>query len=93
MARLCSRGAAGGLRAPLEEASMTNATTRVEFETKTGKKTSGELALPAGDGKAPAVVLVQEWWGVNDHIRSIATRLAAEGFLVLAPDLYHGKVT
>ncbi len=72
---------------------MTNATTRVEFETKWGKKTSGDLALPAGSGKAGAVVLIQEWWGVNDHIRSIAARLAAEGFLVLAPDLYHGTVT
>lgn len=72
---------------------MKDATTRVEFETKTGKKTSGDLAVPAGTGKAPAVVLIQEWWGVNDHIRSILKRLAAEGFLALAPDLYHGKVT
>lgn len=69
------------------------ATTRVEFETRTGKKTSGELAVPAGTGKAPAVVLIQEWWGVNDHIRSLLDRLAAGGFLALAPDLYHGKVT
>jgi carboxymethylenebutenolidase len=69
------------------------ATTRVEFETRSGKKTSGELAVPAGEGKAPAVVLIQEWWGVNDHIRSLLTRLAADGFLALAPDLYHGKVT
>lgn len=72
---------------------MSSATTRVEFETKTGKKASGELAVPAGSGKAPAVVLIQEWWGVNDHIRSLLARLAGEGFLALAPDLYHGKVT
>lgn len=72
---------------------MTIATTKVEFETKTGKKASGELAVPAGTGKAPAVVLIQEWWGLNDHIRSLLSRLAAEGFLALAPDLYHGKVT
>lgn len=69
------------------------ATTRVEFETKSGKKASGELAVPAGAGKAPSVVLVQEWWGLNDHIRSLLGRLAAEGFVALAPDLYHGKVT
>ena len=68
-------------------------TTRVHFETRTGEKTSGDLAVPAGTGKAPAVVLIQEWWGVNDHIRSLLTRLAADGFLALAPDLYHGKVT
>ncbi|MEZ4295839.1 MAG: dienelactone hydrolase family protein [Polyangiaceae bacterium] len=69
------------------------ATTRVEFETRTGKKASGELALPAGADKAPAVVVIQEWWGVNPHICSILDRLAAEGFIALAPDLYHGKVT
>jgi carboxymethylenebutenolidase len=69
------------------------ATTRVEFETRTGKKASGELAVPAAAGKAPAVVLIQEWWGVNDHIRSLLERLAEGGFLALAPDLYHGKVT
>jgi carboxymethylenebutenolidase len=68
-------------------------TTKVEFETKTGKKASGELAVPAGAGKAPCVVLIQEWWGLNDHIRSLLGRLAADGFLALAPDLYHGKVT
>jgi carboxymethylenebutenolidase len=72
---------------------MTIATTRVEFETRAGHKASGELALPAGTAKAPAVVLIQEWWGLNDHIRSLLARLASEGFLALAPDLYHGKVT
>lgn len=69
------------------------ATTRVQFETRTGKQASGELAVPAGTGKAPAVVIIQEWWGVNDHIRSLLDRLAGDGFLALAPDLYHGKVT
>jgi carboxymethylenebutenolidase len=39
------------------------------------------------------VVLIQEWWGVNDHIRDLTERMAKEGFVVLAPDLYHGKVT
>ena len=72
---------------------MTIATTRVDFETRNGKKASGELAIPAGTGKAPSVVLIQEWWGVNDHIRSILSRLAAEGFLALAPDLFHGTTT
>lgn len=53
----------------------------------------GELAEPSGSDKAPCLVLVQEWWGVNDHIRDLADRFAKDGFLVLAPDLYHGTVT
>src|SRR5262252_1816036 len=61
---------------------------RVSFESA-----SGELTLPKKSGKVPAVVLIQEWWGLNDHIRSLADRLANEGFLVVAPDLFHGKTT
>lgn len=53
----------------------------------------GELAEPSGDGKAPALVLIQEWWGVNDHIRTLVDRFAKDGFVVVAPDLYHGRVT
>src|SRR5690606_831305 len=68
-------------------------TTRVSFKSKTGSDVSGELAEPSGSDKAPAVVLIQEWWGLNDHIKSLADRMAKEGFLVVAPDLYHGKVT
>ena len=67
--------------------------THVEFAAKSGEKTSGEIVLPEGSGKAPAVVLIQEWWGLNDHIRSLLDRLAKAGFVALAPDLYHGKVT
>ena len=62
------------------------------FSAKSGAQASGELALPKS-GKAPALVLVQEWWGLNDHIKDLANRLAAEGFVVLAPDLYHGTIT
>ena len=68
-------------------------TTRVEFKAKSGAPASGELSLPEGADKAPGLVLVQEWWGVNDHIRSLADRFAAEGFMVVAVDLYHGTVT
>ena len=39
-------------------------------------------------GQAPAVIVIQEWWGLNDHIKDIAQRLAREGFAALAPDLY-----
>jgi len=68
-------------------------TTRIDFPAGSGAATNGELALPEGSEKAPALVLVQEWWGVNDHIRSLADRFAKAGFVTLAPDLYHGTVT
>ena len=41
----------------------------------------------------PGVIVIQEWWGLTDHIAAIADRLAAEGFVALAPDLYGGKTT
>lgn len=53
----------------------------------------GYLALPGGEGPFPAVVVIQEWWGLNDHIRSIANRFAAAGLVALAPDLYNGQAT
>lgn len=66
---------------------------KITFSSKSGVTTSGEIALPEGDDKAPAVVVLQEWWGLNGHIRSILKRLAGAGFIALAPDLYHGEVT
>jgi len=65
--------------------------TEVSFQTASGQAASGFLELPSAS-KAPAVVLIQEWWGINAHIQSILGRLAAEGFLALAPDLYHGAI-
>ncbi len=52
----------------------------------------GYLARPAG-GSGPGVIVVQEWWGIADHIKDICDRLAAEGFVALAPDLFGGRVT
>lgn len=50
----------------------------------------GYLAEPAG-GHGPGVVVIQEWWGLVPHVESLCDRLAAEGFLALAPDHYHGR--
>ena len=52
---------------------------------------SAAVALPAGDVRAPAVIIVHEWWGLNGDMREIAERFAAEGFLALAVDLYGGR--
>ena len=51
------------------------------------------LAEPDDDGKHPAVVVIHEWWGLNDHIRDVTTRLAGEGLVAIAPDLFDGRVT
>lgn len=64
----------------------------LEFRANGGTAT-GYLARPAEGGPFPAVVVIQEWWGLNDNIRDIANRVAAEGYVALAPDLYHGNVT
>jgi carboxymethylenebutenolidase len=61
----------------------------VQFETSAGTK-PGYLAVPAGE-KGPATIVLQEWWGVEEHIRSICDRFASEGFFALAPDLYDGE--
>lgn len=55
-----------------------------------GGTAHGYLALPSS-GSGPGVIVIQEWWGLTDHIAGIANRLAAEGFVALAPDLYGGK--
>ncbi|TKD04508.1 dienelactone hydrolase family protein [Polyangium fumosum] len=65
----------------------------IKFPTKSGAEAPGELVAPEGVERAPAVVLIQEWWGLNGQIRHVAARLAREGFLVAIPDLYHGRWT
>ncbi|MCW5876670.1 MAG: dienelactone hydrolase family protein [Anaerolineales bacterium] len=63
----------------------------IEFPSNS-HQTPGYLVLPEGPGPFPGVVAIQEWWGLVGHIKSVADRLAAEGYAVLAPDLYHGQV-
>lgn len=64
----------------------------VRYKSGSGQ-TSANLARPAGAGPFPAVIVIQEWWGLNDHIKDVANRYAGEGYVALAPDLFHGKVT
>ena len=52
----------------------------------------GYLAVPAS-GSGPGVIVIQEWWGLTDHIADVTDRLAAAGFVALAPDLYGGRTT
>ncbi|MBI1734369.1 MAG: dienelactone hydrolase family protein [Candidatus Rokubacteria bacterium] len=61
----------------------------VQF-TSNGTTTDAYLATPQS-GKGPGIIVIQEWWGLVGHIKSVADRFAAEGFSALAPDLYHGK--
>ena len=63
----------------------------VSVTTPGGRKVSAALAVPAKT-PAPSVLLVHEWWGLNDQIKTMATEFAKEGFLALAVDLYEGKV-
>ncbi len=57
-----------------------------------GQEAEGYLAKPAS-GSGPGVVVIQEWWGLVPHIKDVCDRFAGEGFVALAPDLYHGKST
>ena len=63
----------------------------VEFRSNGGTD-SGYLAIPE-QGSGPGVIVIQEWWGLVDHIKDVCERFAGEGFVALAPDLYHGKTT
>jgi len=62
----------------------------LSFDTTNGA-TSAYVAKPDSRSEK-AVVVIQEWWGLNDHIKDIANRYADEGFIAIAPDLYRGKV-
>jgi carboxymethylenebutenolidase len=58
-----------------------------------GNALQGYLAEPAGPGPHPTVLLIHEWWGLNEGITILADALAEEGYLVFAPDAYRGQVT
>jgi carboxymethylenebutenolidase len=60
----------------------------IEFPSN-GSNAVGYLSVPEA-GNGPGVIVIQEWWGLVDHIRSVCDRFASAGYVALAPDLYHG---
>ena len=65
----------------------------ISFNRPDDKSIMGYLAEPVLKEGAPAIVVIQEWWGLNDQIKGVADRLANAGYLALVPDLYRGKST
>jgi carboxymethylenebutenolidase len=65
--------------------------TTISYPRPDAAQVSGYLAEPA-QANAPGIVVIQEWWGLNDQIRGVADKLAAAGYRALVPDLYRGKV-
>lgn len=63
---------------------------QITFKTD-GGTALGYEAVPAS-GKGPGLLVIQEWWGLVPHVRTLCDRFAAEGFVALAPDLYHGRI-
>jgi carboxymethylenebutenolidase len=66
-------------------------TSRVDLHVN-GDDAYAYLVQPDDDAKHPGIVLIQEWWGIEPHVQDLAHKLAAEGFVVAVPDLYHGKI-
>jgi carboxymethylenebutenolidase len=83
----------GGLQSkhPKQMTQETHMGQHIDFKRPDGSDCRGYFA-DAGAGK-PAVVVIQEWWGLNDQICGVVDRFARAGFSALAPDLYHGRVT
>jgi carboxymethylenebutenolidase len=64
----------------------------ITFKRPDGTDCKGYLAGAEGNEKAPGIVVIQEWWGLNDQIKGVADRFAGLGYRALVPDLYKGKV-
>ena len=65
---------------------------QVTFKRPDGKDCSGFYVEPAAGRQAPGVVIIQEWWGLNDQIKGVANRYAERGYRALVPDLYRGQI-
>ena len=91
MRRIAMLICAGLFVVPLASAQSLVKTETVHF--KSGPETaSGYLAMPASPGRHPGLVVIQEWWGLNDWVKEQAREFAEHGYVALAPDLYHGQV-
>lgn len=66
---------------------------KIQFKCPNGSTAPGYLATPAKGASAAAVVVIQEWWGLNSQIQGVADRFAQAGYRALVPDLYRGRVT
>jgi carboxymethylenebutenolidase len=64
----------------------------IEYARPDGQAASSYCVTPWGDKKGPAVVVIQEWWGLNAQIKGVAARLGQAGYRALVPDLFRGKV-
>ena len=68
-------------------------TQRIEYATVDGQPVTGVLARPdGGEAGLPGLIVIQEWWGLNDNVEAMAQKLAAQGYVALAVDLYGGRV-
>jgi len=78
--------------ASMMEASQPVTTREVVYATVNGNKVKGYLAKPENDSiSTPGLIVIHEWWGLNDNIEAMTRRLAGEGYVALAVDLYNGK--
>lgn len=73
--------------------SKSTALTNVTYTSDDGTQLHGYLALPEGNGPHPGILLIHEWWGLNEGITILADALAKNGYVVLAADAYRGEVT
>ena len=76
---------------PAHAQAAAHTTRLVRIRTNAGRVVAGALAVPAAK-PAPAVLLIHEWWGLNDQIKAVAADFAAQGYLALAVDLFGGRV-
>ncbi|WP_017300559.1 dienelactone hydrolase family protein [Nodosilinea nodulosa] len=65
----------------------------INFQRPDGQTCRGYYTEPASGSSAPGIVVIQEWWGLNDQIKGVADQLVQQGYRVLVPDLYKGEVT
>ncbi len=84
-----------GQKQPIKNSEMLDGDDKFDVATQEVKyhgSSKGFLAKPSKEGVYPGIVMIHEWWGLNDNIKDMARQLAAEGYVVLAVDLYDGKV-